>query len=249
MSGCGPEWFDSVSAWHDGEVTPEDGERVELHLTGCAACRRAAALLGEVRSSLVASAERDVPERVRERAQAFVQDRAQRRRKWTVASVVASAAAAAALTLVVNHSPANLTPSLRSELALSHWNGFSREKPCDFESSDPDAVGGWLEERLGYPVSVEIPEGSRLLGARLCHITNMRTAAVMYRIGEEPLTVFVPPPGSPAAEMARSFAGDEVRCTTGELGSSICIRNGEQSVLAIAETQPALLARALAPSH
>lgn len=249
MTGCNREWFDSLSAWHDGEVTHEDGQRVEQHLANCAACRRAAALLGETRSALVASAAREVPERVRERVQALVHGRVQRRRRWLTAGAFASVAVAAALALMVSHPATSLAPSLRDELVLRHWNGFSREKPCDFESSDPEAVGSWLEERLGYPVSVHIPDGARLIGARLCHITAMRTAAVMYRIDEEPLTVFVPPQDSPAAAMARSFAGDEVRCTTGELGSAICIRSGKQPVLAVADTQPSLLARTLAPSY
>lgn len=247
MAGCNQEWLDSLSAWHDGEVTPEDRRRVEQHLTDCAPCRRAAAMLGELRSALVARADRGVPERVRERAQAAVHDGVHRRRRWLAAGTVATVAAAAALIMLRPDS--SLEPSLRDELVSHHWNGFTRERPCDFESSDPDAVASWLEDRLGYPVSVPVLEGARLIGARLCQITHTRTAAVMYRFEESPLTVFVPSQSSRAAEMARSFAGDEVRCTSGELGSSICIRNGKQSVLAVADTQPSLLARALTPSH
>lgn len=245
MSGCNREWFDSLSAWHDGEVTPEDGLRVEQHLASCAACQRTAALLGDARSALVADAKRDVPEGVRTRAQALVRDRVRRRQKWLTAGAFASVAAAAALVLIVGRPASGLTPQLRDELVLRHWNGFSRERPCELESSDPEAVGSWLQDRLGYPVSVQIPVGARLIGARLCHIADVPTAAVMYRIDEEPLTIFVPPRSSPAAEMARSFAGDEIRCTSGELGSSICIRDG---ALAVADTPPSLLARALTPS-
>ncbi|NLE49719.1 MAG: hypothetical protein GX614_15085, partial [Sandaracinaceae bacterium] len=47
MAGCNQEWFDNLSGYHDGELTPEDRARVEVHLTDCAACRRASALLGK----------------------------------------------------------------------------------------------------------------------------------------------------------------------------------------------------------
>ncbi|OJY24594.1 MAG: hypothetical protein BGO98_16980 [Myxococcales bacterium 68-20] len=251
MAGCNQDWLDSLSAWHDGEVTPEDRRRVEQHLADCAPCRRAAAMLGNLRSALVTSAERAVPERVRERAEAAVHRRVLGRRKWLATGAVASAVvAAAAAVLFMLRPTSTLTPSLADELVSHHWTGFTRERPCDFESSDPEAVSGWLEDHLGYPVSVSVPPGARLIGARLCRITDTRTAAVMYRMETSALTVFVPPQSSPAATMARSFATDGVRCMNGALGSAICIRNeGPQPMLAVADTQPSLLARALAPSH
>lgn len=258
MAGCNPEWFDSVSAWHDGEVTLEDGRRIEQHLADCAACRRASALLGGLRAAVVAGADHHVPERVRERARAASSHPARRRRAWHRAGVSAAViAAAAAASLVLAPAPgrasASLTPSFRDELVHHHVNGFTREQPCDFPSSDPAAVAGWLEDRLGYSVSVPLPEGAHLIGARLCKLTDTRTAAVMYRLGTgapetTALTVFVPPRDSRAADMARTFAGDGLRCTSGVLGSSICVRNGEQPVLAVADTQASLLARALSSS-
>lgn len=258
MPGCNPEWFDSLSAWHDGEVTPEDRRRVEQHLSDCAACRRASALLGELRSAVVRTADHDVPDRVRERSRSTLYRRAHLRRSWLAAGASAAVIAAAAAVLIMvrpssNLAPSNLSASLRDELVGHHLSGFTREQPCDFESSDPTAVASWLEDHVGYPVDVPLPEGAQLIGARLCRLTQARTAAVMYRLETgsletSPLTVFVPPRNSPAAEMARSFAGDELRCTSGMLGSSICIRNGQQPMLAVADTQASLLARALAPS-
>lgn len=250
MAGCNQDWFDNLSAWHDGELGQADGRRVEEHLAGCAPCQRATAILGSVRDGLRASAERSVPTRVRERALGATARLAPRKSKALRRSgAVAIALAAAASLFLTLRDPAALAPSLQDELVSHHWNGFTRERPCDFESSDPAAVSSWLEDQLGYAVSVSIPEGARLLGARLCRITESRTAAVMYRTEDaSALTVFVPPEGSRAASMARSFAGDGLRCTSGPLGAAICISNEGQPRLAVAESQPSRLASALSSS-
>lgn len=247
MAGCSQDWFDNLSAWHDGEMSPDDGRRVEEHLAGCAPCRRAAAIFGGVRDDLRASADSSVPARVRERAEGALARHAPRTSKWRRRSGLAAVVFAAAASLFfVFQRPSTLAPSLQDELVSHHWNGFTRERPCDFESPDPAAVSAWLESQLGYEVSVSIPEGARLLGARLCRITESRTAAVMYRTEDSSaLTVFVPPQSSRAASMARSFAGDGLRCTTGPLGAAICISNEGQPMLAVAESQPSRLASAL----
>lgn len=250
MAGCSPDWFDNLSAFHDGEVSSEDRNRIEAHLQTCTPCRRALGLLDELRGTLVARAEREVPARVRERAEAAAYRSAMgKQRRFAMGVIAAMVVATAAGVLLWLRPAAGLAPGLRDELVSHHWNGFSRERPCDFESSDPAAVARWLEEKLGYPVSVSVPQGATLLGARLCRIAEERTAAVMYRTEDKSaLTVFVPPPRSRAASMAKSFVGEGVRCTSGPLGASICIRNHGQPVLAVADLHPNALADALAPA-
>ncbi|WP_437713540.1 zf-HC2 domain-containing protein [Sorangium sp. So ce448] len=244
MAGCNREWFENISAWHDGEVTPEDAARIEAHVAGCAPCRRAAEVLGGVRRALVAKADGEVPERLRDRAEAAARNaRARRRGPWAITGAVAAAAAAAAL--LVGSPSRGVSAAMADELVSHHVRGFARERPCDFESSDPGAVAGWLEGKLGYEVTVPAVSGARLLGARLCQIGGTRTAALMYESGDKPLTVFVPPPGSGAATAARALAGRGVGCTRGPLGNAICARSVEQPVLAVAEVDTAALAPAL----
>ncbi|WP_437742820.1 zf-HC2 domain-containing protein [Sorangium sp. So ce302] len=244
MAGCNREWFENISAWHDGEVTPEDAARIEAHVAGCAPCRRAAEVLGGVRRALVAKADGEVPERLRDRAEAAARNaRARRRGPWAITAALAAAAAAAAL--LVGSPSRGVSAAMADELVSHHVRGFARERPCDFESSDPGAVAGWLEGKLGYAVTVPAVSGARLLGARLCQIGGTRTAALMYASGDKPLTVFVPPPGSGAATAARALAGRGVGCTRGPLGNAICARSVEQPVLAVAEVDTAALAPAL----
>ncbi|WP_437967204.1 zf-HC2 domain-containing protein [Sorangium sp. So ce260] len=245
MAGCNREWFESISAWHDDEVTPEDAARIEAHLAGCGPCRRAAEVLGSVRRALVAKADGEVPRRLRDRAAAAAarNARAPRRGPWAITAALAAAAAAAAL--FVGSPSGGVGAAMADELVSHHVRGFARERPCDFESSDPGAVAGWLEGKLGYAVTVPAVSGARLLGARLCQIGETRTAALMYESGDKPLTVFVPPPGSDAATAARVLAGRGVGCTQGPLGNAICARSVEQPVLAVAEVDVAALAPAL----
>ncbi|WP_437316601.1 zf-HC2 domain-containing protein [Sorangium sp. So ce385] len=244
MAGCNREWFENISAWHDDEVTPEDAARIEAHVAGCGPCRRAAEVLGGVRRALVAKADGEVPKRLRDRAEAAARSaRAPRRRPFAITAALAAAAAAAAL--LVGSPSRGVGAAMADELVSHHVRGFARERPCDFESSDPDAVAGWLEGKLGYAVTVPAVSGARLLGARLCQIGETRTAALMYESGDKPLTVFVPPPGSDAATAARALAGRGVGCTRGPLGNAICARSVEQPVLAVAEVDVTALAPAL----
>lgn len=253
MAGCSQEWFDNLSAFYDGELTKSDQRRVEEHLEGCAPCRRVIAVFADMREGLASSSTVEVPRRVRERAEAVVYREALGKQRWATRGAVASALFAVAAAVFLILQPASsLADSLKDELVSHHWNGFTREVPYEFESKDPEAVSAWLEGRLGYPVSVSIPQGATLMGARLCRITSQRTAAVMYRAADKSaLTVFVPPKSSRAATMARDFIGGEgVRCTNGPLGAAICIKKERegQPMLAVAETQTSLLKDALA-SH
>jgi anti-sigma factor RsiW len=244
MEGCTREWFESISAWHDGEVTPADAARIEAHVAVCAPCRRVADALVSVRRALVEGADREVPRRVRERAEGAAL-RVPRRRRWPWATTGLVAAVAAAAALFLGWPGRSVSAAMADELVSHHLRGFARERPCELSSSDPAAVGAWLEEKLGYPVSVPELAGARLLGARLCHLGGSRTAALMYTSGETPLTVFVPPPGSGAARAARALAGRDVGCTKGPLGNAICAKSASQPMLAVAEEDTAALAPTL----
>ncbi|APR76797.1 Hypothetical protein A7982_02144 [Minicystis rosea] len=225
-------------------MTPEDAARIEAHVADCAACRRAVEALGAVRHALVAKARTEVPARVRERAEIAARKAAPARRwPWAIAGGLAATAAAAAL--IVGSPGRGVSAAMADELVSHHMRGFARERPCDFESSDPGAVAGWLEAQLGYGVTVPALPGARLLGARLCRIEGSRTAALMYTSGDKPLTMFVPPPESGAATAARALAGRGVGCTKGPLGNAICARSAEQPMLAVAEEDASALAPTL----
>lgn len=210
MPACSLEWFECLSALHDREVSDEDAVRITAHVAACAACRRASAAVGRISVALERHRSTDVPP-------------AAAGPRRTALRVVAGGLVAAAAAAAVFAAPRGLPPAMADELVTHHVRGFARERPCDFESSDPAAVARWVEGELGYHASVQPPPGARLLGARACTLDGTRTAALMYqRSSGEPLTVFVPPPGSNASAVASRLSRAHGGCTKASLGNEVC---------------------------
>lgn len=241
MAGCERRWFDEVSAWHDGEVSAAEAARIEVHLDACPACRAAAGALARVRSALARTAGDEVPKRVVARATAAAAPMRPRRR--ALVPLIAAAALAAATFVTW---PRGLGEALADEAVKHHLGGFTRERPCDFESSDPAAVATWIEGRLGYRVAVPTPADVRLVGARVCSLGGERTAALMYRSGDAPLTIFVPRAASNVASAVASYAGADVRCERGALSNQICATAAEQPMLAVSGVGAGALAASFA---
>lgn len=244
MERCNQEWFDSLSAWHDGEVTRDDARRIEAHLVTCEACRCDAERLASISQHLHLRPIEGVTARVRAAAKVSLQSTHLKRRwPWAVA---AAAVALAASALVVKQR--DLPATVAQEIVMRHLGGFARSQPCDIESSDPQVVSSWLTEHAGYPVSVHVASDTQLLGGRMCRLCGNHTAAVMLRRAGTPLTIFVPPPDSDAARRAEQLADEGLRCTSGPAGSSICATSSPQPMLAVAESNSSQVSAALVAS-
>ncbi len=237
MAGCERRWFDQVSAWHDGEVTAVEARRIEAHLDGCEACRAAAGALANMRAALVRTASHEVPTRLAARVAAAAAPSRRRTR-----ALVSAAAVAALVVGSIAAWPRGLGSDLADEAITHHLGGFARERPCDFESSDPAAVAAWVEERLVYHVSVPTPHDARLVGARVCNLGGEKTAALMYRADDAPMTIFVPPATSKVASAVASYAGRDVRCERGALSNQLCATASTQPMLAVSAADTGALA-------
>lgn len=239
MAGCVHEWFERVSAWHDGEVSPVEAARVRAHLEACAACRRAGELLGRTSAALRAKQSSAPPPSLEARVRSLAPKPRLGMRWVAVAVAVATVAASAALPRRA------LAQDFADEVVAHHVRGFAREKPCDYESSDPDAVARWVASKLGYRVDVPLPAGATLLGARVCSIDGVKTAALMYRGASAPVTIFVPPRHSKPAETVASYAGADVRCTKAALATAICAADRAQPMVVVSEGDAQAIASAL----
>ena len=226
---CDEAWLEVLSAWHDGEATPAEVARVAAHLPRCASCRTARS-----RFRAIGEAMRDVQHRIDTELRGSVRTRSATGRRPLRRRVLAGALLTAAAMLVW------LLPGTRDagrvvvdELEARHLTAFAKSAPCDFESADPAAVRSWIADHLGNEVEVPSVPGATLLGARRCTLSGTSTVSLMYRRGDEPLSLFVAPPGTPTAVENVRLARAAVGCTVARLGAAVCARGG---LFAVAET-------------
>lgn len=249
MEACSPEWQERLSAWFDGEAQAHEQQAVEHHLPRCAGCAREAARYASLREVLKAegAAETRVPPGLAERAARLApRSRPSFPRRRLAAGL---AAALASVGVLWTSWPSGMNEALAMDLERHHLKAFSRAAPCEFESSDPAAVKAWVEREVGYAVEVPVVPGATLLGARRCRLHGRLSASLLYRHeGGKAMTLFLPPPGSAAAQEAARFADEGPRCTQGPVGERICVtpRGGEQAALAVSELEPTVLLDALA---
>lgn len=243
MPACSPEWNERISARHDGEASREERLRVDAHLAHCAGCAAAARAFAALGRTLRASAGATVTAR---RAGGGSRRRAPR---WAMAVAAGLLAAGAAGLLAARALPGRgLDGALAADLVRVHLHSFARAEPCELGSSDAARVAGWLEASLGYRVEVPAVPGATLLGARRCNVAGEPAAHLLYRVGDHPLTVVIPPSGSGAARASARFAARGPRCTTGPLGEGICVvPQAAQTALAVSDVGAPVLLSLLEP--
>ncbi|HUM11858.1 MAG TPA: zf-HC2 domain-containing protein [Myxococcaceae bacterium] len=233
---CEERWMEILSAWQDGEATVAEIAQVRAHLSGCARCQDSRESFQWIHQAFgglrVEAGPASVPA---PRPRPALDSRWHRR--WP-ALTAGALAVAAVLTLV--WAPLHQHGSgLVDELEARHLTAFARASPCEFTSSDPTAVRAWVASNLGYDIEVPTVPHATLLGARRCTVHGGMTASLLYRRGDEALSLFLPRAGttidSETARMSRARSG----CTVGRLGAVVCARPG---LFAVAETEGTALA-------
>ncbi|MCP3100761.1 zf-HC2 domain-containing protein [Myxococcus sp. K15C18031901] len=249
MEACSPEWQERLSAWFDGECQAHEQREVERHLSRCVGCTREASRYVALREALQlhAAAGARAPSRPMAPVRHLTARPRPAPRRWPVAAGVALALAAAGIAWSSRRGAMN--DALAMDLERHHLKAFSRTMPCEFESSDPSAVRAWVEREVGYAVQVPQVPDATLLGARRCTLHGQLSASLLYRHEQgKAMTLFLPPPGSPAAREAVSFAGGGTRCMSGPVGERICVapREGGRAALVVSEMEASVLVDALA---
>jgi hypothetical protein len=224
MSGC-PD-FETLSCVADGA-----GEAAAArHAERCADCARVVERIHAVGRALRNSApagERAAPSPAR---------RARRRASpWQVAAVAAAAALAFGGAWLAGPGP-GVSPSLAAEAVDQHLQAFAKGSGYEHAGADPRDLEAFLAERLGRPVAVPAAAHGQILGARRCSLFGEHAAAVVYRDEEVPVTLFVPSPGSRAAELCAESAG---KCTSAEHGQTVCVVSGPEGPRVLVGRLPA----------
>lgn len=215
-----------LAAYADGGLSPADRDHVEAHLGLCPACRLALEVQMATRRALstrAADLSTPTPPWLRTRVAARLAAEAQpavlpgwrtRLSAFAAAAVIMLAVGAVALPVVTGRS----TVVLAAQLALDHIKCFTIEGHAhDATLSVADAEAelqkdyGWT---LDVPPSVGTPEG-RLVAVRRCLYGDGRAAHLMYRVGREPVSLFILPGLERPGDALSVMGQEEVVWTAG----------------------------------
>lgn len=197
-----------VTPYVDGEASLEQREAVSRHLEACAPCevsalaeQAARTVLRARASALAVRAPEDLKARCRAMAPARPVGRVlgfPRRAAWPLAlaaTLVLAFAGALAYGVV------RPTEAAAAQLALDHVKCFALfDQPGALH---PATVQAQLHERYGWEVA--LPDeahagGLRLVGGRRCIYLDGTIAHILYKHGNQPVSLFVLPADTPVTE-------------------------------------------------
>ena len=205
-----------LDTYLDGELNSARQLELEQHLHNCPSCQSLASERQEFRTFFAASVPRyTAPPRLAVNVLAAVRQEQARsrvslfRQPWVYAAAVVAVAVFLALRI--------LFPDRENEFSrqavLRHSHSLSTEHLVDVASADPAVVKPWLTARLDFdpPVVGSAASGYSLLGGRLDTIQNRAVATMVYKHGDDVITLFCwSPKKEKLPESNRSLQGYQV---------------------------------------
>jgi len=236
----------NLTAYVDGTLT--EVSDIAAHLETCDACRQLAHAQGAARTVLKARAAQlspIAPPGLRTRivaAASAPSDSGELRRDksalllpelaWTGRLSAFAAAAMVVLTLGAVLLPVvtiRSTALLAAQLALDHLKCFTIDGDADGEPISKQDAEATLKQEYDFTVAVpasSADERLTLMAVRRCLYGDGRAAHLMYRFGDEPVSLFIIPGLSrPAAELSL-FGHDQVVWTQGDRTYMLVARGG-----------------------
>ena len=209
MSNC-REICESLAAYCDDLLEPQERQRVERHLQGCPPCRQLAADESGgrhlVRQRAARLLEEPLPSGLRSRCEAITQVRKNSFGRvgtygpwWRVrlvpvllTAVVMIFTASAILSLATRRSDAVLA----AQLTADHSKCFKLLPPPDGASADARSLEQMLSQQYGWNVHVPLSspqDDIQLIGARRCLYGDGLVPHVMYKVHGQDVSLFVLP--------------------------------------------------------
>jgi anti-sigma factor RsiW len=190
-----------LDAWLDGEIDRATGGEIEQHLGSCVPCaalkRERVALRGLVRAEAPYHRAPPALERAVRRSLAPAPDsRAAplRRPTWLQAgalAVVAAFVSALAGFWIGHPAPER---SLREHVVATHVASLGTSRNLtEVASSDRHTVKPWFQGKVDFAPAVRDLSGNgyTLLGGRLDHVADRQAAAIVYRMRNHVINLFV----------------------------------------------------------
>jgi anti-sigma factor RsiW len=184
-----------ISAYADGEATPEERAALEQHMTSCASCRdRAASVRGLKHGISRLEARARPPEAVLVRVERLRFGH-ERPRPRVLRSTLWGGAALAGILLAFTAGRAwfggNDAVSLTEELIADHLKYVPEAIPAEVSSSEPDDVRRFFEGKVPFEPVVPSLDGASLIGGRLCRIRGYYEQLLFYEREGRKLSLYV----------------------------------------------------------
>ena len=195
-----------LDAYIDNELDAQTSTRITQHLAECPACTAAQAERDGLRTTLRAHAPfYNAPDTLRKQIESFAGSGAKqpsmaiprgRQVSWFTAGAFACLAALAGLLAGLWLArPVSVTGDpLREQVAASHVASLTvNGRLTDVTVSDQHVIKPWFQGKVDFAPDVRdfSTEGFRLVGARLDHVGERQAAAIVYRIRNHVINVFV----------------------------------------------------------
>ena len=220
-----------LDTYLDGELDPARRLELEEHLATCPSCQSLLEERQEFRTFFAASVPRyKAPPELAAKVLATVRREQAKprvslfRQPWVYAAAVVAVTVFLALKI--------LFPDTESEFArqavLRHSYSFSTQHLVDVASANPAVVKPWLTARLDFapPVVGSPGSGYSLLGGRLDTIQNRSVATMVYKHGNDIVTLFCwPPKKEKLSKSNRSLEGYRVSTWSNALCNYILVSN------------------------
>ena len=192
-----------LDAWLDGELDAGTSAELVQHASACPACRRLREERADLRSALKAMPRHAAPATLRPAITARIESARRvaplfpRMLAWWQALVFAAASAALAVWATVlvlpGFSGTGVRAALAEELVARHTAALAGNHLIDVASSDRHTVKPWFQGKVDFAPQVRdlAVHGFALEGARLEQVAGHAAVAVVYRIRNHPVNLFV----------------------------------------------------------
>jgi anti-sigma factor RsiW len=189
---------DQLSAFVDGELSPDESNGVQQHLAECHACALRVLAATQLKAATARSAQRfAAPPEALARLTAQLHPRESKRtaRIYSFRSVALAGLAASlviALSLI-SWRQAHQSNALSAELLDQHLATLSSGASPEVLSTDRHTVKPWFQGKLPFSFNLPdvLPADTTLKGGNLTYLSGQPTALLLFTIHKHEVSVFL----------------------------------------------------------